>query len=66
MATGVERSSGRLRDIDDERKPQDAAYESMTDSTTDMVNASQGRFQLSLGGTNPYAYVRIVVCLRTF
>ncbi len=40
-------------------------YESMTDSTTDLVNAHQGRFQVVLNGTNPYAYVRVVVCLRT-
>ncbi len=35
-----------------------------TDPET-FVNSAQGRFQLSLGGTDPYAYVRITVCLRT-
>ncbi len=42
-----------------------APYESMTDSTVNLVNGAQGKFQISLGGTNPYAYVRVVVCLRT-
>jgi len=40
-------------------------YESMTDSTTDIVNGAQGKLTVQLGGTNPTAYVRIVICLRT-
>ena len=42
-----------------------APYDSDTDSTTDLVNGTQGKFQLSLGGTNPNAHVRITVALRT-
>ncbi len=38
--------------------------EVLSDPTT-FVNSARGRFRLSLGGTNPYAYVRITVCLRT-
>jgi len=40
-------------------------YESMTDSTTNMVNGAQGKITVQLGGTDPTAYVRIVICLRT-
>jgi hypothetical protein len=40
-------------------------YESMTDSTPDLVCSAQGRFELTLGGSNPNAYVRVVVCTRS-
>ncbi len=40
-------------------------YENITESTADMVVTAQGKLQVNLGGTNPYAYVRIVACTRS-
>ncbi len=41
-----------------------STYDSM-DDVTGFVNASQGRFELSLGGTGPSAFVRIMATLRS-
>jgi len=41
-----------------------STYDSMEDATG-FVNASQGRFELSFGGTGPTAFVRIMAALRS-